>query len=259
MEPGLRATTPSDEVRPRDELDSAVVTVEFTLISIVQGVALYFLTDSSRQILADLRWSALPYVVSATTLILAVWSRSLLHAFTVIRWPLELGHNFFYVIVTLVESTLFTQIGNPQHWFPMSTALITIFWVMFFYERRLYRARRADSAGPSGLALLELLEREHELNLRLLVPINLVLCVVMSWLVISRPTIFIQDGWHVALGSVQALGLLIYLALVWRFYLSAAPRVVAARAEWERPGEAPSAPIDSTVSNQETSAEKRRA
>lgn len=47
-----------------------VANVELTLMSIVQGVALYFLTDSARASIAELRLSSLPYVVSGAALIL---------------------------------------------------------------------------------------------------------------------------------------------------------------------------------------------
>jgi hypothetical protein len=227
--------TPTDHLRPRHELDAMVANIELTLISIVQGVALYFLTDSSRAVLADLRFDLLPYVVSGLLIILTVWTRSLLHAFTVIRWPLELGHNFFYVLITLFEATLFTQIHEPLRWYPMSAATAGVVLVMFVYERRMYTLRRKDSAGPKGAVLLDVLERDHDLSLRALVPM-----LVLAWsgsaaLVLAYPEVFLAGQWHIALGIAQALGLLGYLAYVWRFYLRISELVVDARAEWDRP------------------------
>lgn len=221
------------ELRPRNELDAMIANIELTLISIVQGVALYFLTDSARASIAELRWASLPYVLSGAALILTVWTRSLIHALTVIRWPLELGHNFFYIVVTLFEATLFTQLSTPARWYPISVLLGLIFWTMFAYERRLYRMRRQDSAGPHGAALLEVLEADHELSLRVLIPLS-----VLSWggyaaLVARYPQQFLDHGWHVALASLQALGILGYLALVWRFYRGITAKILAARAEWE--------------------------
>lgn len=220
-------------VRPRNELDAMVANVELTLMSIVQGVALYFLTDSARASIAELRFTSLPYVVSGAALILTVWTRSLIHALTVIRWPLELGHNFVYILVTLVEATLFTQISTPARWYPMSAGLGFIFFLMFIYERRLYRLRRQDSAGPNGLLLLALLEQDHELSLRVLVPVSTLLWSGFAALLAAFPETFLQKGWHVALASLQALGLIGYLALVWRFYRSITGHILAARAEWD--------------------------
>ena len=52
-------------------------------------------------------------------------------------------------------------------------------------------------------------------------------------LLAAFPEVFIQKGWHVALASLQALGLIGYLALVWRFYRSITGHILAARAEWD--------------------------
>ena len=59
---------------------------------------------------------------------------------------------------------------------------------------------------------------------------------VLALLVLAFPETFVEGQWHIALGVVQALQLLGYLALVWRFYRQVAPLVVEARAEWDRPG-----------------------
>lgn len=221
------------ELRPRNELDAMIANIELTLISIVQGVALYFLTDSARASIAELRWASLPYVLSGAALILVVWTRSLIHALTVIRWPLELGHNFFYIVVTLFEATLFTQLSTPARWYPMSVCLGLLFWTMFAYERRLYRMRRQDSAGPHGAALLEVLERDHELSLRVLIPLSVLSWGVYAGVVARYPEPLLNQGWHVALAWLQALGILGYLALVWRFYRGITAKILAARAEWE--------------------------
>ena len=69
----------------RRQLDALVVSVKLTLVSIIQGVALSFLTESSRTPLGDLRFDLWPYVANGLMLILMFWSRSVAHAFTLIR------------------------------------------------------------------------------------------------------------------------------------------------------------------------------
>jgi len=98
------------------QLDALVVTIELTLISIVQGVALSFLADQARAILVSGPFSSWPYVVTGLLIILLFWSRSLIHTLTVIRWPLEFGHNFLYIACTLVETVTFTQLNQPLRW-----------------------------------------------------------------------------------------------------------------------------------------------
>jgi len=91
----------------RRELDAMVVEIELTLTSIVQGVALYFLIENARNVLSIQQSVFWPYVAVGLLVILIFWSRSVVHTLTLIRWPLEFGHNFFYIACALGESLLF--------------------------------------------------------------------------------------------------------------------------------------------------------
>lgn len=226
---------PTEPPSPIHELDNTVANIELTVISIVQGMSLSFLIDGARSIFVDGHLSAVPYVVSGLLVAFSLWARAVLHAFTVIRWPLELAHNFAYFVVALCEAALFSQAGHPARWYPIAFVMVLLFWAMFVLERRMYRLRRGDSAGPASAELLDLLEREHELNIRLLMPALLVTWGGFTVLVLRAPATFLDGGWHVALALLQALGLLGYLGHVIRFYGSVTGRIVAARAEWGAP------------------------
>lgn len=220
---------------PTHELDNIVANIELTVISIVQGMSLSFLVDGARSVFVEGHLSAVPYIVSGLLVAFALWARAVLHAFTVIRWPLELSHNFVYFVAAICEAALFSQAGHPARWYPIGFAMVLLFWAMFFLERRMYRLRRGDSAGPASTELLDVLESEHELNIRFLMPALLVIWGVFTVLVIRAPATFLDGGWHVALGVLQAAGLLGYLAHVIRFYGSVTGRIVAARVEWGAP------------------------
>lgn len=84
---------PSSE--SRRELDSTVVNIELTLASIIQGVALFFLTDNARVSMSVRHWENFLYVAAGLCVIFIFWSRSIIHTLTLIKWPLEFGHNFF--------------------------------------------------------------------------------------------------------------------------------------------------------------------
>src|SRR5213592_4010336 len=120
---------------PRDsrrELDAMVVEIELTLSSIVQGVALFFLIDNARAVLRQaVFW---PYIAVGLLVILIFWSRSVVHTLTLIRWPLEFGHNFFYIACALGESLLFTRLSNPRAWFAIGALYAAIVWLLFVYD-----------------------------------------------------------------------------------------------------------------------------
>lgn len=72
----------------RGGLDSVIVEIELTLVSIIQGVALTVLIESARDVVAQQHVIFWPYVLAGLFIILVFWSRAILHIITVIRWPL---------------------------------------------------------------------------------------------------------------------------------------------------------------------------
>src|SRR3954471_19857142 len=124
-----------------------VVEIELTLISIIQGVALTFLIERARDVVSFHNAVYWPYVLAGLLVIFVFWSRAVLHIITVIRWPLEFGHNFLYIACALVEAILFAQLGKPARWFGFGAAFIAIGWTLFVYDLRLIHARMRDSAG----------------------------------------------------------------------------------------------------------------
>src|SRR5947207_16006972 len=106
----------------RRDLNSNVVNIELTLASIIQGVALYFLTENARTALSLNNWPALLYLSAGLCTIFIFWSRSMIRTLTVIKWPLEFGHNFFYIACALGAAIIFTRFDPPLPWFRVCTA-----------------------------------------------------------------------------------------------------------------------------------------
>src|SRR5438552_17332497 len=130
----------------RRELDSVVTNIELTLVSIIQGVALFFLTDNARALLSMQHADAFAYIAAGLCVIFIFWSRSVIHTLTLIRWPLEVGHNFFYIACVLGESLLLTLLSNPRAWLAIGMLYAVIVWLLFIYDLRLIRARVCVSA-----------------------------------------------------------------------------------------------------------------
>src|SRR6266571_6944882 len=158
---------------PRDsrrELDAMIVEIELTLTSIVQGVALYFLIENARNVLSIQQSVFWPYVAVGLLIILIFWSRSIVHTLTLIRWPLEFGHNFFYIACTLGQSLLFTRLNNPHAWFTLGALYAALVWLLFIYDLRLIHARECEAAGEASSRLYAVVRRDQRLNITLLVP-----------------------------------------------------------------------------------------
>src|SRR6187399_2490721 len=163
-----------------------IADIELTLVSIIQGVALTVLIEASRQPIAKLDWKMWPYVLSGLVIILVFWSRVVLHILTVIRWPLEFGHNFLYIACALVEAFAFAQLGNPTRWFAFVAAFLAVGWLLFAYDLRLIRTRARDRTGEMSNRLYALVTRDQRINLGLLLPVFFLVNVACALAIHSR-------------------------------------------------------------------------
>lgn len=214
------------------ELDGLVVSIELTLISIIQGVALYFLIENSKQVLVQRQWVYFPYAVTGLLMILLFWSRSLIHTFTVIRWPLEFGHNFLYVVCTFLEAVSFTQIGNPLNWFAMNGVYAVAVWALFVWDLKMIHRRRKDSSGEAGNRLYEIVERDQLANIRFLMPATFAFS-VGSFLSLQKwPEFFLEKNGHFLLALFQLGAALIYLIYGIKFFNKLSPLIGKTRKEW---------------------------
>jgi hypothetical protein len=221
----------------RKELDSMVVEIELTLCSIIQGVALYFLVENARAVLTMKQVSAWPYVATALIIILLFWSRSLIHTLTLIRWPLEFVHNFFYVACTLVEALAFTHLNDPFTWFVLTALYAVVVWSLFIYDMRLVALRGRDSAGPAGNRLYARVGRDQLLNIRVLIPMIFATNVASAVAIYLRPDFFLARNGHYLLVAIQGVGLLGYLIYVIRTYIRLQPLIRETREEWRAEAE----------------------
>jgi hypothetical protein len=216
----------------RAELDAMIADIELTLVSIIQGVALTVLIETSREAIAKLDWIMWPYVLSGLIIILVFWSRVVLHILTVIRWPLEFGHNFLYIACALVEAFSFAQLGNPARWFAFVAAFLAIGWVLFAYDLRLIRMRLRDRTGDVSNQLYALVKRDQWLNLGLLLPAFFLVNIACAAAIHLRPGFFLGQNGHIWLIALQVLAFGGYLSYLVLFYSKLAPLIAQARAEW---------------------------
>ncbi len=212
----------------RSELDAITADIELTLVSIIQGVALTVLIETSRD------WVMWPYVLSGLIIILIFWSRVVLHILTVIRWPLEFGHNFLYIACALVEALSFAQLGSPGRWFAFVAAFLAVGWLLFAYDLRLIRMRVRDRTGEVSNRLYALVTRDQWLNLGLLLPGFFLVNVGCAVAIHLRPEFFLARDGHIWLIALQVMAFGGYLSYVVAFYTKLAPLIASVRSEWRK-------------------------
>lgn len=216
----------------RVELDEVIVNIELTLASIVQGLALSFLADNAGSILSKGPATAWPYVAVAFLIILLFWSRALIHTLTLIRWPLEFVHNFFYFVCALVEVLAFKNLTDPFMWFSLNAVFAAFVWGLFWHDLRIIRLRTKDSVGASSFRLYAIVEADQWLNIRLIMPGVFLFNAGCALAIRLAPEIFLARHWHLALIACQGAGLLVYLIFVVRSFVRITPLISATRAEW---------------------------
>jgi hypothetical protein len=213
----------------RRELDSVVINIELTLVSIIQGVALFFLTDNARVLLSMRHTDAFIYIAAGLLVIFIFWSRSVIHTFTLIRWPLEFGHNFFYIACALGEAILFSRLNSPLAWFRLSAAYAGIVWLLFIYDMRLIRARIVESGDDSERALYRRARSDQLLNIGALVPLLFWFNLACAFAIWRWPGLFIARSGHLWLISGQMVLFIGYLIYTGRYFSAIAPLVLRSR------------------------------
>jgi len=165
----------------RPQLDALIINIELTLTSIIQGVALSFLCENATAALSHGRIQDLPYIANGLLLILLFWSRSIGHTLTLIRWPLDFTHNFFYFGAAFLEAVTFGQIGNPVGWYGTLACFSIVVWLLFILDLRLISRRTKDASGQRLEQLMMEVRKDQNLNIYLLVPALILFHAGAAW------------------------------------------------------------------------------
>ena len=207
----------------RERLDGLVINVELTLVSIIQGVTLSFLTDTTRQLMAANSLEYYPYALNGLLIIFLFWSRAVIHTFTVIRWPLEFAHNFLYISCAFFEGISFANLGQPVLWYGLQAVFAALVWLLFILDMRLIRAREAEFAGTQLAPLFSAIERDQKLNILAAIPLFLIFYLVATGLLWYQQALGHTSRLHLWFAGAQTLGLTGYLIYLLRFYARVGP------------------------------------
>ncbi len=219
------------KLEAKRQLDSLVVNVELTLVSIIQGVALAVLTQNASASLASTRFGQWLYVMNGLLLIFLFWSRSVAHTITLIRWPLQFSHNFLYIACTLFQTITFTYIDDPLRWYAFNGVFAVVAWLLFVIDLRLIEQRQASAFGGASRRLFATINRDQWFNIRYLVPAMMLFHGTASLLIWTNPAFFIGKGYHLILAATQTFFLFAYLVYVLRFFAGLTDEILTSTTE----------------------------
>lgn len=195
------------KVRPMPTLNDTVMEIELVLISVVEGFALQFLAAGAYLVFQDpSQWEYMPYIFGGLLFLFVFWAQAIEHLLSFIRWPISLPHTLFYFAAGFIQVLAFSSLTNPLLWFFWSTVFSVMIAALYILDLKLLRQAKEELlALPEGETLFLAAERRHLYEMRFLVPSVIAFNAGCGLLVLLMPSVFIDDGYHIILGTLQAL------------------------------------------------------
>jgi hypothetical protein len=190
-------------------LSALVITIEFTLNSVMVGVILFPLMDHAQEVLRDLRFEYWLYILSGLLLILYVWTEVISHSLSFIGWPIEYGHNLLYILFALILAIQMNFLTDPRGWFAISLFSAVVGGLVVFYDRRVIERRLVAARGSAASLYRLALERQSGLIRAL--PLTVLNAIVDVAVIVVFPDFFLARGGHLILVVIQIFAFLVLL------------------------------------------------
>lgn len=190
---------------PKIELDHMAVDIELILISLVQGIALSILAATALPIITHQQYEYWPYLAAALVIVLFFWSQAIVHAVSIINWPIDLKHSFMYFLIMIVEVMAFSEMINPVHWFTANLIFFLLSALLYRIDLPLIKRREKDFKGSGNEALYQDILGDQQFALHYLMPSGITFMLIALLLLHYYPTVFITHHWHVALAGLQTV------------------------------------------------------
>ena len=176
-------------------------------------MALGALATAASEPLANLDYQYWPYILSGFLLVLTFWSQAIVHSLAFIKWPLDLGHNFLYFVMGLIEFLAFNHLEDPLRWFIFQLVFVLAASVLYFVDLKLIKKVRADFSTPTQKVLYKHIYEEQMNEIKTLVPSGIIFNSLAVFLVWKYPGFFINQGYHILIVGIQVL-LTLYIIVV---------------------------------------------
>jgi hypothetical protein len=201
-EPILLAT---DYKQAEHKLGDMVMSIEFTLISVIAGLMLVPLIDYATPLIHELNFEYWLYIVIQLVAVMFFWTALIAHALTFVGWPIDIGHNLLYILVFPLIGIQNHFISDPRAFYPMLFATTLVSELLVAYDLALIRRRRIGAQGAAA----ELYATAYRRQVRLMyqTPGSLLIMLLMSVLVWAFPDFFVAQHMHVVLALVAGASL----------------------------------------------------
>jgi hypothetical protein len=191
----------------KEKLNQFTLDIEFLLISIIQGVALAALGSEAAKLLEQPSFLHILYITAGFLFVLIFWSGAIIHAVSFIAWPLDLTHNFFYFLVSLIEIIAFSYMDDPLHWFTYIFLFFLAAGILYAVDLWLIKQRKKQFSTEYENKLYQHIIKQQVFELYFLIPAGLAFNAVCIYLLFYYPS----KVDHIYLISTQVVLALLFL------------------------------------------------
>lgn len=150
---------------PSPELESLATSVELTLASVLQGIALAILVPKIVELITSGALAKLPYIPASLLLLFMVWVAFISHALSFITWPFDPLHNLLYFLIVTSEAVLLFFLDQPPQWFLSLFGFGLVLGFSCWYNQRLLGRSAARYTSPPARELYTHIVAEQRASL----------------------------------------------------------------------------------------------
>ncbi len=188
-----------------EKLNEFSLSLEFLLISVVQGVALAALATAASDPVASLRFEYYPYIICSFIIILSFWAVAIIHAISFIDWPIDLAHSFLYFLASFIEVMAFSHLTNPLIWFGLVTVFFMVVVVSYYVDYKMILVRKDRFKTPEKRKLFNHILGRQIFEMKFLMPAAAFISFIFFCLILINPNLFIKNHSHIYLIGIQAV------------------------------------------------------
>jgi hypothetical protein len=152
--------------QPNPELESLATSVELTLASVLQGIALAMLVPKIVELITSGAVAKLPYIPASLLLLFIVWVMFIGHAISYITWPFDPLHNLLYFLIVSSEAVLLFFLDQPVQWFLSLIGFALLVGFSCWYNQGLLRRTAARFVSAAARRLFAHILDEQRVGLQ---------------------------------------------------------------------------------------------
>jgi hypothetical protein len=152
--------------QPNPELESLATSVELTLASVLQGIALAILVPKIAELITSGAVAKLPYIPASLLLLFMVWVMFIGHAISYITWPFDPLHNLLYFLIVSSEAVLLFFLDQPVQWFLSLIGFALLVGFSCWYNQGLLRRNTTRYVSAAARSLFTHILDEQRVGLQ---------------------------------------------------------------------------------------------